>query len=178
MKRKKTGRTGKWSILVAVLLVAAMLTGCGSVAQTEFVAPNESFSIMMDENWSAEDMYDDGILAIFSKDETRGIVVMQFPKEGMEDYYSSVDDIRANVEATFTMESAASAEAPSVPGLSGVSAYTSSVTMEGQTEECYTVYGETDYAYYSMLYMAKKVTDKRLEKFHTVCGSFTEKVSQ
>ena len=77
MKQKKTR---KWSLLIAVMLIVTMLAGCGSEAQKEFVAPNETYSIMMDESWSPEDMYDDGILAIFSKDETRGIVVIQFPK--------------------------------------------------------------------------------------------------
>ncbi len=178
MEQKKTMRARKWSVLIAVMLIVTMLAGCGSAAQAEFVAPNGSYSIMMDETWSAEDMYDDSILAIFSKDETRGIVVMQFPKEGFEDYYSGIDDIKMAVELTFDMNAVTSADAPaSVPGMSNVCADTSSVTMEGQTEECYTVYGETDYAYYSILYMAKKVTDKRLEKFHTVCASFSEKAS-
>ena len=175
MKQKQTR---KWSLLIAVMLIVTMLAGCGSEAQKEFVAPNETYSIMMDESWSPEDMYDDGILAIFSKDETRGIVVIQFPKEGMEDYYSSIDDIKSNVEQTFTMDTVTGVTGPaSISGMSNISAYTSSVVMEGQTEECYTVYGETDYAYYSMIYMAKKVNDKKIEKFHTVCGSFTEKVS-
>ena len=178
MRQKKTMRARKLSVLLAVMLVVTMLVGCGEAAQTQFTAPNGTYSIMMDETWSAESMGDDSILAIFSKDETRGIVVMQFPKEGMEDYYSSIDDIKGAVEMTFTMNSVTSADAPaSVAGMTNVCADTSSVVMEGQTEECYTVYGETDYAYYSILYMAKKVSDKRLEKFHSVCGTFAESVS-
>ncbi len=176
MKQKKTR---KLSLLIAVIMIVTMLAGCGSEAQKEFTAPNGTYTIMMDESWSPEDMYDDGILAIFSKDETKGIVVIQFPKEGMEDYYSSVDDIKSNVEQTFTMNTVTDATAPaSIPGMSGISAYSSSVTMEGQTEECYTVYGETEYAYYSFIYMAKNVSDKKIEKFHTVCGSFTEKAAE
>ncbi len=80
MRQKKTMRARKLSVLLAVMLVVTMLVGCGEAAQTQFTAPNGTYSIMMDETWSAESMGDDSILAIFSKDETRGIVVMQFPK--------------------------------------------------------------------------------------------------
>lgn len=170
MKRMK--QTKKWSVIVAVMLIVAMLTGCGTAATKEFQAANETFSIQMDESWSTEDMQDDGVLAIFSQDGTRGIIVMQYPKSMG---YSDIEDVKDSVETTFTMHSVASAEAPAeIPGVENLSADTSGIILEGQNEECYTVYGETEYAYYSFVYIAKKVTDKKIGQFHTVCASFVE----
>lgn len=167
MKRMK-----RWSVIMAVLLVVTMLAGCGQAATKEFKAPNETFSIQMDESWSTEDMQNDGILAVFSKDDTRGVLVIQFPKnEG----YSDMEDVKDAVETTFTMHSVTGAEAPAgIPGVENLSADTSGIVMEGQNEECYTIYGESDYAYYSFIYIAKKVTDKKIEQFQTVCQSFVE----
>lgn len=167
MKMKK-----RWSVIVAVLLVVAMLAGCGEVAKKEFKAENETFSIQMDESWSPESMGDPGILAIFSKDETRGIIVAQFPKSLG---YADMETIKDSVETTFTMNNVTGAEAPaSIPGLENLSADTSGIVLEGQSEQCYTVYGESEYAYYSFIYIAKKVSDKRISQFQEVCASFVE----
>ncbi|WWR16628.1 DUF1266 domain-containing protein [Lachnospiraceae bacterium JLR.KK008] len=167
MKTKK-----KWSVIVAVLLVVTMLAGCGETVKKEFKAENETFSIQMDETWSAESMGDDGILAIFSKDETRGIIVAQFPKNMG---YSDMETVKDSVETTFTMNSVTAAEAPaSIPGLENLSADMSGIVLEGQSEECYTVYGESEYAYYSFIYIAKKVSDKKVGQFQEVCASFVE----
>lgn len=164
-------RARKWSVIMAVLLVVVMLAGCGEEAKKEFKAPNETFSIQMDESWSPENMQDN-ILAIFSKDETRGIIVIQFAKNLG---YSDVADVKDEVESTFTMNNVTSAEAPaSIPGLENLSADTSGIILEGQSEQCYTAYGESEYAYYSFIYIAKKVTDKRIGQFQTVCASFVE----
>lgn len=164
-------RVRKWSIVAAVLLIVTMLAGCGEVAKTEFKAPNETFSIQMDETWSAETMQDN-ILAIFSKDETRGIIVIQFAKNLG---YNDVAQAKDEVESTFTMNNVTAAEAPaSIPGLENLSADTSGIVLEGQNEQCYTVYGESEYAYYSFIYIAKKVSDKKIGQFQTVCASFVE----
>ena len=174
---KKLNLKRKWSVLIAVMLVVTMLAGCGAEAQTTFTAPNGTYSIQMDESWSAEDMGDEYTLVIFSKDETRGIIVMQFVKDEWE--IGDISEVKSAIEYTYSMNSVASADAPaSVPGMTNISADTSGMILEGQSEECYTVYGETDYAYYSIIYIAKKVTDKRLEKFQAVCGTFAESVSQ
>ena len=101
-------RVRKWSIVAAVLLIVTMLAGCGEAAKTEFKAPNETFSIQMDETWSAETMQDN-ILAIFSKDETRGIIVIQFAKNLG---YNDVAQAKDEVESTFTMNNVTAAEAP------------------------------------------------------------------
>lgn len=149
-----------------------MLAGCGQTATKEFKAPNETFSIQMDESWSTEDMQNDGILAIFSKDDTRGILICQFLKSVG---YSDVEMVKDEVETIFTMNSVTSAETPAeIPGVENLSADTSGIVMEGQNEECYTIYGETDYAYYSFIYIAKSVNDKKIGQFQTVCQSFVE----
>lgn len=161
----------KWAVVTAVLLVVAMFAGCGEVAKTEFQAPNETFSIQMDETWNTETMQDN-ILAIFNKNDTKCIIVVQFVKSLG---YTDVAQAKDEVESIFTMNNVTAAKAPaSIPGLDNLSADTSGIVLEGQSEQCYTVYGESEYAYYSFIYIAKSVSDKMIEQFQTVCSSFVE----
>ena len=163
----------KMAVIMAVVMMIASLTGCGEMVTKEFKAPNETFSIQMDEKWSPEDMQDDGTLAIFNKSGTEGIVVMQFPKNS-EYAVGDMENLKTVVRTSLSMNNVTDAEAPEVPGLENVCAATAGMILEGQTEESYTVYGETDYAHYSMTYIAKKMTDKKTELFKGVCASFVE----
>lgn len=161
---------------VAAVLVMAMFTGCGSQT-AEYEAPNGEFAIQADASWSAQDVGDDGILALYSKDGTKGIVIYQYLKE--EYIFDDVADFQENVERAYPVHDSKSADVPaSVPGLSNVSASTGGAVISGGNEEIYGVYGESDHAYYALFYRSKKISDKQIEQFRERCGTFSEKVTE
>lgn len=163
----------KSAVLLVAVMLMALLAGCGEVVMKEFKAPNETFSIWMDETWGAEDMGNDGALAIFNKSGTEGIVIIQFRKNS-EFAVSDIDGAKEAAATVLSMSGMADAEAPEIPVLENVCAQTAQITLDGQNEESYTVYGESDYAHYSMTYVAVKMTEKKKDMFKTACAGFAE----
>ena len=158
-----------------VVLSVVMLAGCGSTATKEFKSPNETYTIQASEKWNAEDIFpdDDRIMSIFSPKGDNGIVSIQSPKS---DYtIADMDGMKDAVETFLTMNSPESVSAPTgVPGMENITAYKNGMMLDGYSMESYTVYGETDYAFYAFVYIDKKVTDKKMEQFQTICASFVE----
>lgn len=166
----------KIATVMVSALVLAMFAGCGSQT-AEFEAPNGEFSMQADASWSAEDVGDDGILVLYSKDGTKGIVIYQYLKS--EYVFDDMADFQENVERAYPVHDSASADVPvSVPGLANLSAATGGAIISGGNEELYAVYGESDHAYYALFYRAKKISDKQIEQFREYCGSFSEHVAE
>lgn len=161
--------------IALILSMAVMLGGCGEaeVTMKEFTSVDETVSISMNEKWNVEDMGMDSWIAAFTEDGSEGIVVLQMAKhlyniEGIEGMKSAVED-------SFTASDAKAMDTPpAVPGLYNVEAYNCVVTASGVKGEGITVYGETDYAYYGIVYAAKKISAGKTEYFNKVCGTFKE----
>lgn len=118
MRMKKHLR--KMAVAIVAALIMAMFAGCGSQT-AEFEAPNGEFSIQADASWSAEDIGDDGILVLYSKDSTKGIVIYQYLKSGY--VFDDLADFQESVEWAYPVHDSKSADVPaSVPGLANISA--------------------------------------------------------
>ena len=159
-------------VLVAAIL-ALILTGCGGeVVMKEFTSADETVSIQMNEKWNVQDMGSgsEGWVAAASANGSEAIMVMQLPKS----IYGTMDmeDWRKLINDSYSVSGAESIENPSVPGMEVAETYSCTVTAGGVKGEGRILYGETDYAYYNILYVALKINDAKTEYFKTVCGSF------
>lgn len=158
------------------MLTAVLLTACGNSSETimrEFSSADKTVAIRMDESWNSEDMGVENWVAAFTGDETEGIVVMQMPKTA----YSNISDIgglKDMVEESFSVSGVEEIEKPEISSLSGVEAYKGKVNLEDVSGDGFIVYGETEYAYYSILYAAPALDEKKTEYFQQVCATFKE----
>lgn len=161
-----------WIALAAVM--AVLLGGCGEaeVTMKEFTSEDGAVSVSMNDKWAVEDMGVESWIAAFTQDGSEGIVVMQMPKHLYN--IGSIAELKEMVEESFTASDAAQTDAPAVPGLSNIEAYNCTVTASGVKGQGIAVYGETDYAYYGIVYAAKKISTAKTEYFNKVCGSLKE----
>ncbi|MBD5546822.1 MAG: DUF1266 domain-containing protein [Lachnospiraceae bacterium] len=170
----------KKSWIIFTMLAAMLLTACGSDAETimrEFASEDRTVAIRMDESWNSEDMGVENWVAAFTGDETEGIVVMQMPKTA----YSNISDIsglKEMVEESFSVSEVEEMEKPEISSLSGVEAYKGQVNLEDVSGDGFIVYGETEYAYYSILYAAPALDEKKTEYFQQVCSTLKESVPE
>ena len=167
---------GKTRIIVGALLVM-LLTGCGrnsEIIMREFSSADRTVSLRMDESWNAEDMGKENWIAAFNDDKTEGIVVMQMPKKIYSESISDIVDLKSMVEETFDVSDAAETDKPEIPNLGGVEAYKGTMNLEDASRGGFIVYGETDYAYYSLLYASTKMDKEKTEYFNSVCETLKE----
>ena len=166
----------KKSWMILIMLMAVLLTACSSKSETimrEFSSADKTVAIRMDESWNSEDMGVENWVAAFTGDETEGIVVMQMPKTA----YNNISDIgglRDMVEESFSVSGVEEMEKPEISSLSGIEAYKGKVNLEDVNGEGFIVYGETEYAYYSILYAAPALDEKKTEYFAQVCATLKE----
>ena len=160
--------------IAAALLVAVLLTGCGQrqVTLKEFTSADGAVSMSMNDKWVVEDMGVDSWIAAFTEDGSEGIVVMQMPKNLYN--IDGIEGLKGMVEESFTASDATATQAPAIPGLASVEAYNCVVTASGVRGEGITVYGETDYAYYGIVYAAKKISAGKTEYFNNACTTLKE----
>lgn len=172
-------KTKRMCFLLAAMcaLLSAVLSGCAEkeVPLAEYKSKDESVSIMLDEGWQTEDAgLLDGWLSIGSPDGQEAFMLMQFAKGFMDISFNDVDGFKAFVESNTQMDDFVSIENPSLSGLTNLQTYQCTISMNGFSGSSYLAYGESDYAYYAVFYMPKKLDDKSLEKFKTICASFRE----
>lgn len=170
-------RAGK-VIVMLVMALAMALAGCGSkeVVMKEFTSEDGTVSISMNENWKIEDMGEgsESWVAAFTDDGSEGILVMQAAK-GL--YGAGVADVGAwkeLIESSYTMTGMEAVENPSVPEMDIAGTYSCEVTADGVKGAGLVLYGETEYAYYCILYAAPKINSAKTEYFNRVCISFKE----
>lgn len=87
---------------------------------------------------------------------------------------NSIEMVAEMVEASYNVSDKESTTAPSVPGMSEITAYTCKMTAGGVTGGAYLIYGETSYAYYALTYIADKLTDEDIASFNASCSKFQE----
>ena len=166
------------NVLAVVMILALMLVGCGSkeVVMKEFTSDDQTVSIRMNEEWSKEDMGtgNEGWIGATSKNGAEGVVVMQAAKNLYGASITDMDSWKELINASYTMSEMKLIDNPSVPGMDVSETYSCTMSLDGVKGEGHILYGETEYAYYSILYVAVKMNAAKTEYFNKVCASFTE----
>lgn len=168
----------KFKVLAAMMMIAAMLVGCGGkeVPMKEFSPVDGSYSIQMNEKWVVEDMGMENWVAAFNELGTEGAMVMQFPMEMVEGTVSDLAGFKALIESSYVMSDMEAIEADSSI-LSNLEAYTCSMDVDNLNGEGCVAYGETEYAYYVILSVTgTKLSDGDVEAFKKSVASLTEVV--
>ena len=172
----KEEKMRKSRILVAVMMIAAMLVGCGSkeVVMTEFASADATCSIQLNEEWVTEETGMDNWIAAFNEAGTEGAMVIQFTKGVMDANVSNIADLKAVVEESYAMSDVEAIDVE-MSALTNVEAYTCAMDLDGVKGEGCVAYGETDYAYYVIISLESgSVNDSAIENFKTSCASFAE----
>lgn len=180
MKKCRQMLAGAMAVLT---LAASMVQGCGGkvVTQEEALAKMKDFStvdgtvtIKMDQSWKTEDLGGDFWLAAGSENGAEAMLVMQFPKNGMFAEADTMDGVKDLVVDNYKISNSKEADVPAIPGMTNVEASLCDITLEGEKGEVYLIYGETDYAYYSLMYVANKIGDNEINAMKASCSSFVE----
>lgn len=184
IRNKKTGRI--ISLFMVLVLALTMLQGCGGKPATteelladmqEFATPDGSASIYLNKDWVTEDVGSETFITAGSKDGKEAVLLMQFPKGGIYPI-DSRESLEELVETSYGMTDAQDADMISVPGMSNIKAVTCKVESDGTTAAGYLIYGETDYAYYSIGFIANKINDKNKASFAASLSKFAEVVPE
>lgn len=160
---------------LAVVLLGTVLAGCGKkeaqVPSKEFVSEDGSVSVMLAEGWKTEDTEVENWIGAVSADESDGILVTQLVK-GIDAV--SIDDVKGAFEDAYQVSDMTAVDGVTVPGLENVEAYKCKLDMEGIKGEGYFVYGDTDYAFYGILYASEKMDDATMAYVQAVCNTWKE----
>lgn len=185
-------RKAPLGILLAAALASASIQGCGAAKSQEdilakmqeFATPDDSASIYLEKDWEVQDMglEESGIdfwLCAGNENGSEIALLMQFPKKGANRIASSMDEVKELVETSYGFTSdGTETEAPEVPGMTGVEADTGKVQVQLTSAEAYVVYGETDYAYYAILYGARTMDEEEIAYAKASCSKFEETVPE
>lgn len=166
---------------LTALSAAVILQGCGAKSEEdylskmkEFSTPDQTAFIYLDQDWNEEDLQMDCWLGAGNKKGDKAVIVMQFPKAGSNALASSMEEVTELLESSYNVSDKKDAEAPSIPDMSNVSASTCKMTADGVSGGAYLVYGETDYAYYALSYIADNLKDSDMVSFKASCSKFRE----
>lgn len=85
-----------------------------------------------------------------------------------------MDGVKDLVVDNYKISDSKEADVPAIPGMTNVEASLCNITMEGEKAEVYLIYGETDYAFYSLMYVASKIGDNQINAMKASCSSFVE----
>lgn len=170
----------KMLIWFAALLLAAAFAGCGGeIAEKpmkEFSSADGTVSIMLSEDWQAADAGVDGWIGASSRNGRDAVMVIQSVKE---ENYAGMEDMQAAVKTAYQISELEKLDAvEEVQGLEQLEAYRCKMNMEGVSGNGYIVYGETDYAYYALIYVSARMSDNTMDYVRKVCDSFQEKVPE
>ena len=140
----------------------------------EFSTADGSVTLQLNQDWKIENMEADCWLCAVSADRSEGIIAMQFPKNGYFDKISSMDSVKLFVEDTYSIVKSEKTDAPIIPGMTNIESYLCEKSTDGEVIEAYIVFGETDYAYYSLLYMADKINNTQIDLMNVSYATFIE----
>lgn len=126
-----------------------------------FETKDESFSIYFDEDWISEgfDNDEDNWLCAGSKDGAEAVVVMQFPKGHSKLSMENMDEVKEFVIKSYEITDIEELGIPYLPVLKSKEAYKGIINADTGT---YIVYGETDYAFYCLLYATDELDNKKI----------------
>lgn len=168
------------------MLAAAALTACSARQKTqeerladmkEFTVPAGSASICFDQSWTQKDAGLDTFMVVGSDDGSRAGYLLQVPRTGA---YSmeSIDEVRDLINRSYAFSNSQEMDEVSIPGLSDVDAAVYDVQIDGADGGACVAYGETDYAFYSIAYMASEITEDSKAEFQAICSTFRETVPE
>lgn len=170
---------------LTALSAAAILQGCGAKSQEdylskmkEFSTPDKTASIYLNQDWQEEDLQMDCWLGAGTKKGDKAAILMQFPKSGSNALAGSMEEVTTLLESSYNVSDKKDAEVPSIPGMSNISAFTCKMTADGATGGAYLIYGETDYAYYALSYVANNLKDGDITSFKASCSKFHEEAPE
>ncbi len=184
----KGSRRGLWTLCLVLLLTAAMfLQGCsGGGSKTtedwlkdmkEFAIPNGAASMYFDKDWITQDMQLDTFLAVGRADGSEAAFLLQFPKNGtipME----NMDALKEFIKTAYSPTNTEAVDGIEVPGMTNLEVISADISSGGQNAKAYIIYGETEYAYYSLGYVASKLNDRIKSSFIASCSKFVEVVPE
>lgn len=162
-------------------LASTALQGCKAktpedmlAGMQEFSTPDDTASIYLDKSWKTQEVPMDGWLIASNTKEDNAVFLLQFTKNGPSRQASGMEDVKDIIKNSYNISGETDAEAPTVPGMTGLTAMTGRMSVDGSQVDAYIVYGETDYAYYSMAYVADKMSDSKIDSFKVSCSKFRE----
>lgn len=184
--QKKSKWMKKIALCFTIVLAVALMQGCGGpktdedrlAAMQEFTSPDGSASIYLDKSWETEEGQYEGWLFAGSQDGREALFLLQFPKKGVNRMVVDMEDMKTQVKETYGISGETEAETPELPGVENVSAQTVTLQLGGQTADCYLVYGETDYAYYSFMFVAYTMNDDVIPNAKVSCSKFVEQAPE
>lgn len=180
--------------LVATLL-ATSLFGCGVgnkeksqedilSEMKEFSTPDKSASIYLNKDWEVENLglEEAGIdfwVCVTNEKGDQSAILMQFPKTGAYAMATNMDEVKEMVNESYGFSSdGKKAEVPEVPGMDNIEAVTGTMKVDSNKADAYVVYGETDYAYYALIYGADHMNEDIIAAAKASCSKFKENVPQ
>lgn len=168
-------------ICLTAALASAALQGCRAktpedmlARMQEFSTPDDTASIYLDKSWKTQEAPMDGWLIAASSREDNAVFLLQFIKNGLSSQAGSMEDVKDIIKTSYNLSGETKAETPEVPGMTNVTAITGRMSVDSAEVDAYIVYGETDYAYYSMAYAADKMNDSKIASFKVSCSKFRE----
>lgn len=176
---------GKMKTGLGILAAATvLLSGCGGgtpastedllAEMKEFSTTDGSVTMKFDADWSEEDLGIGNCAVITSKDGKDGVLLMQFPKNSPLFMIDSMDSLKAVMEESYHITNETADEAILVPEMEHVEVVSCDISSDGVSMDGYLLYGETDYAYYSIGYISDKMNDEKKASFRASCSSFLE----
>lgn len=174
---------GKRSIaaVIAAVIGFQLLTGCGKQAEAvnekEFISADGTYSVWADENYVLTDVGLDSWMDLGMPGSTDGILIMQLLPDSRSismGNWESLDAVREYMEEANQLYDRQEADKPENPIFHRMEAYTYQTTQEGHVGKMYTVYGETDYAYYAISLIESGSGQDDNEFFKNICASFKE----
>lgn len=135
-----------------------------------------SASFRFEKSWVNQETGMDNYLAMGDEKSNEMIMVFQITKQGVYNI-GSIDELVSMIETSYTISEQETRDDIEVPGMSGIKAYNCAWAVDSVKGAACMVYGETDYAYYAIGYMADKWKDSMDESFKLTCKSFKENAS-
>lgn len=184
--QKKIKWMKKAALCVMMALVVTIVQGCGGAKteeerladMQEFTSPDGSASIYLDKSWETEEGQYEGWLFAGSPDGREALYLLQFPKKGVNRMAEDMENMKSLVAETYGISGETEAEAPEIPGMENVSAQTVTIQVGSTAADSYVVYGETDYAWYTVMFVAYTMNDDVIANAKASCSKFAEQAPE
>lgn len=138
----------------------------------EFALVDGSASIYLDKDWDTQDSGIDNFL--IAGDEYNAVYMFQFPKDGVFQI-KTMEEMESYMDENLKISEKEQIEAFEVPGMSNVSVTTCKAESDGIVLDACLVYGETDYALYTIGYICGGAWDDEvIASFRVSCSKFAE----
>lgn len=172
---------GKGMLTILLFVFILVLAGCGAKDPTE----DELFegmkkftffgttSLYMNQDWQEDETASDQIFKAGSPEGSDAIFVYQVPK-GSDAQVNSIDEMKTLIRELFQSSNEKPIEDFEIAGMVNVSANRCKAMRNGFKVDACLAYGETDYAFYTIGYLAGSWKKSMLASFRVSCKNFIE----